>query len=142
MIRLLAMALAVGVAATPPAAQDAATRPATAPATLPAIAGVWIVQVTPISPDPDDISDPVEHRLTFDAQRLKVTGPLGEGFGSTPWEFHAPDFRAVFDREQAGNVLWAGELTGDNVIRGMIIRTDRNGDVQIHRFAGEPANDR
>lgn len=148
MIRLMRLIIALPIAAAPAAAQDGspdatstpATAPATAPTTQPVLIGRWVVTVTPAEP----ISQPKiasEHELIFDVRRMQAIGPLGEAFGWSPYAYHAPDFRAVFDREESGNVLWAGEITPDNVLRGMIIQTQPNGRLQIYHFAGEKRED-
>lgn len=145
MIRLMRAMLVLTVAAVAPAAAqggtpDATLPPATAPATQPALIGRWAVIVTPA----DIASQPpnaLEHELVFDLRRMRVTGPLGEAFGWSPYAYHAPDFRAVFDREDSGNVLWAGEITPDNVLRGLIIQTQPNGHLRIYHFAGARRED-
>ena len=145
MIRLMRLILVLTVAAVAPAAAqdgspDVTLPPATAPATQPALIGRWAVIVTPAEPlSPPEIAS--EHELIFDARRMQAIGPLGEAFGWSPYAYHAPDFRAVFEREDSGNILWAGEITPDNVLRGMIIQTQPSGHLRIYHFAGEKRED-
>ncbi|GEM_PF-2647025 len=124
---------------TPAATQPApATTQADAPAPL---IGQWQVHVVPTEAAAAAGARAADHLLTFDDQRLKVHGPLGSLFGSTLYEFRTPDFRAVFDREDAGNALWVGELMSDGTLRGMIHWTRRDGSIQIYLFTGHRTDD-
>src|SRR5690606_13735335 len=104
--------------------------------------GQWQVHVVPTDAAAAAGAIAADHLLSFDEQRLQVHGPLGSLFGSTPYEYRPPDFRAVFDREDAGNVLWVGEVLSDGTLRGMVHWTRRDGSIQIYLFTGQPATDR
>ena len=141
MIRLIGF-IFMAVVAAPLVAQEEMSPPTTAPTTQPTLIGRWHVVVAPaLPPSNGDPPAAVEHVMIFDAERLRVEGPIGDPFGSTAYEFHPPDFRAVFDHEESGNALWAGEISEYNVLRGMILRTRSSGRLEIHHFAGEREGD-
>ncbi len=138
MIRLISLIFALAATVAPLPAQDI---PATVPTTQPALTGRWEVYVTPAIPSPQESVDTAQHLLIFDQERMRVQGPIGNSFGSAPYEYRPPDFRAVFDHDQTGNALWAGEVTDEQIIRGRVIWTRHDGQVQIYHFAGQPADE-